>query len=120
MKARITKVFDLAAISGLICVGLLFFGLILMNAIEFTLFGFNNPEFQGFSIVRPLFLIISLLFGACVFLLWVEACLWIKHDLNNRSLEINAALILFVLIAPIFAAFILHYYIKKKVGSPHD
>lgn len=115
MNTRITKVFDLAAISGLVCIGLLVFGLILMNLIEITLFGFNNPDFKGFYIVRPLFLTISLLFGACVFLLWVEACLWIKCNLNNRSLEINAALVLFMLIAPIFAGYIIHYYSRKKI-----
>ena len=61
----ITKVFDLAAISGLVCIGLLVFGLILMNLIEITLFGFNNPDFKGFYIVRPLFLTISLLEQYC-------------------------------------------------------
>jgi len=120
MNTRIAKIFDLAALCGLICIGFLFFGIVLTNIMEYLLFGFNNPDFKGFYSIQPLFLIVSLLFGVCVILLWVEAFLWIIYNWKNRSPEVNAALILFMMIGPVFAGYIIHYY-KKKIAhlQPH-
>ncbi len=107
-----SKIFDLAAKVGIGCVLLMAVGVLAMFIVE-NIF-FRNEGFAGFPALQPVFVAIALLFGVCVFALWIEGWMWAITDWKNRSMEMNIVMSLFLLIGPVFAGYILHYFKKHR------
>lgn len=106
------KIFDLAAKVGIGCVLLMMVGVLTMFIVE-NIF-LRSEGFAGFPELQPVFVFVVLLLGVCVFTLWIEGWMWAITDWKNRSMEMNIAMILFLLIGPVFAGYILHYFKKHR------
>ncbi len=116
MSKHNTKMFDLAAKLGIGCVLIMVMGALLAFLVELSFF--REEGFAGFPALQPVFLAVALLFGVCVLVLWIEGWMWLITDWKHRPMGMNMAMSLFLVVGPVFAGYILHYW-KKCRGNAY-
>lgn len=106
MKTK-RSVFDWASLLSLLSVAALILLGIGCLIIEATVHGEISPPI-------PLVVSLVLVFTLGVIALWIEAWIWTVSGWNKRSTALNLALILFVLIGPVFAAYGIHFFARNR------
>jgi hypothetical protein len=79
--------------------------------------GFLALESSGVGNISPPIPLVELLvltFTLGVIMLWIEAWIWIARGWRTRSVELNLGLIIFMLIGPVFAAYGIHFFSKRR------
>ncbi|MBN8709818.1 MAG: hypothetical protein BGO12_11305 [Verrucomicrobia bacterium 61-8] len=106
MKGR-RNVFDwasLLSLSSVLALILLGIGLLVLESI--------GSDY--FSVLVPVAALLVLVFVLGVMLLWIEAWIWIVSGWAKRSTELNLGLILSMLIGPVFAAYGIHFFRRRR------
>lgn len=107
---------DTACVTGFICIGLLLIMAFLLLLLDPT----SKGEIGGSmyeNTVKCLAIAISFVLILSVAVLWWHACKWTIKNSHLHAPMFNWGLILFILIGPMFAAFILHFVRKGEKGS---
>lgn len=108
LAMRTTRdVFDWASLLSLLAVVVLILLGIGLLALESSGVGNVSPP-------TPLVAVLVITFALGVLLLWIEAWIWIVRGWRMRSTELNLGLIIFMLIGPVFAAFGIHFFSKRR------
>jgi hypothetical protein len=108
------NIFDWAALLGLICFTSIFVGFILMVVVLRLIYGSNSFHLEDFHNLQKCFVCIGLLFGMCLLALWMEGWMWVLRTWKDRSVELNVALVIVLVMASGFAGYIFHYYAKSQ------
>jgi len=121
MKATISvngRLFDIASILGLFSVVALFIIAFIMGALG-KLSG-SVPTEAAQSCAQVIALCAVILFALATILLWVEGWIFIREGWENRSYITNAFLIVFQIMGPVFAAFILHFLRRSAMNKNNN
>jgi hypothetical protein len=73
-----------------------------------------NINMEGPTPLVPLIAGIVAIIAICILMLWIEAWVWLFENWKGRETELNLALIAFLIIGPVFAAYIMHFLRAKK------
>jgi hypothetical protein len=106
MKRR-RNIFDWAFLVSLIAFLILLLIAVGLLIAEYAL------NIEGPSPLAPLIAGIVLIMATCILILWIEAWVWLLEDWKGRGIEMNLALIAFIIIGPVFAAYIIHFLRAK-------
>ncbi|HXR04632.1 MAG TPA: hypothetical protein VN836_07980 [Verrucomicrobiae bacterium] len=109
------RIFNFAAIAGIISVSLLFLMGILV--LLFTVLLGVKPSENWMIIPQVAAFLAVLIWLACTSLLWIEGWIFIAEKWKNRSGLVNALLILAQVFWSVFAAYILHFVRTGRLGG---
>jgi magnesium-transporting ATPase (P-type) len=107
-------IFDWAYLTGLGCFFLVILTVVVIAMLD-GLLGLENPV-----IANVVAMVIVLTGLVCVVLLWIEGVGWLFSEWKNRSIEANLGILAFLVIGPVFAAFVLHFLKKRETFRPKE
>ena len=108
MKDR-RNIFDWACLVSLIAFLILLLTAVGLLVAEYA-FGMRGP-----TPLAPLITSVVAVMAACIFILWIESWIWLFQNWKERTVEINLALVAFIIIGPVFAAYIVHFMRARKL-----